>query len=65
MKRNDHNNKFRTLNPFRNIRFGVSPVKSDDEFADSLDIRTSVRPEGLRWFCGMHDLDTHHMTQVL
>ena len=65
MKRNDHNNKHLNLNPFRHIRLGVSPVRSEDEFAECLNIRTSVHPECLRWFCGIHDLDSPHITQVL
>lgn len=36
-----------------------------DEFIGFADEKIEVQPEGLRWFCGMHDLCATYVCQAL
>ena len=47
------------------IYFGRIANIAGDEAADYLNEKTDVKPSGLRWFCGMHDLDTTITCQLL
>ena len=39
--------------------------RTEDEFIRCVDESIHVKPEGLRWFCGMHDLDSTFICQAL
>ena len=47
------------------IILGTMVGRANDEFIDQLDLSLQVRPEGLRWFCGTHDLDSTFICQAL
>ena len=47
------------------IYLGRMGDRRDDEFIDCVDLSMNVKPEGLRWFCGMHDLDATFICQAL
>ena len=47
------------------IFLGRMASRTDDEFIHSLSQTVEVKPEGIRWFCGMHDLDSAINCQVL
>lgn len=47
------------------IYWGRMSDRRNDEFIDCLDLSLEVKPEGLRWFCGMHDLDATFICQAL
>ena len=47
------------------IILGTMAGRANDEFIDKLDLSLQVRPEGLRWFCGTHDLDSTFICQAL
>ena len=47
------------------IFLGRMASRTDDEFIGSVSEANVVKPEGLRWFCGMHDLDGANIWQVL
>jgi len=47
------------------IFLGRLASRTDDEFIDCLDQSVEVRPEALRWFCGMHDLESTFICQAL
>ncbi len=49
----------------RHLFFGSMIRRSEDEFIDQVDRNMSVQPTGLRWFCGMHDLDSTFICQAL
>ena len=50
---------------FNNIILGSMAERRNDEFIDQVDTRVEVKPEGLRWFCGMHDLPSTFICQAL
>ena len=39
--------------------------RTDDEFIHCLDQSMTVEPEPMRWFCGMHDLESTFICQAL
>lgn len=39
--------------------------RTDDEFIGNVKETVEVRPEGIRWFCGMHDLDSSITCRML
>ena len=47
------------------IILGRMANRTNDEFFDRLNLSPEVKPEGLRWFCGMHDLDSTFICQAL
>ena len=47
------------------VFLGRMASRTDDEFIGSVSEIQEVKPEGLRWFCGMHDLDAGYICQVL
>jgi len=47
------------------IYLGRLASRTNDEFIDCLDQSMNVRPERLRWFCGMHDLNATFICQAL
>ena len=47
------------------INFGTMASRSNDEYIDMANTRCEVRPEGLRWFCGMYDLQSTFICQAL
>lgn len=65
MKRNESMREHRSLNPFKHIRFGLVSNEAEDEFVNCLNGESEVRPDYLRWFCGMHDLPETFVCQVL
>ena len=49
----------------RHIFLGRLASRTDDEFIGSLDESMEVKPEALRWFCGMHDLNGTFICRAL
>lgn len=47
------------------IFWGRMADRTDDEFIGSVKETVEVRPEGIRWFCGMHDLDSSITCRML
>lgn len=47
------------------IYLGRLASRTDDEFIDCLDQSLEVKPQALRWFCGMHDLASTFICQAL
>ena len=47
------------------INFGSMANRAGDEFIDQLNTSVEVRPEKMRWFCGMHDLQSTFICQAL
>ena len=47
------------------IYLGRMADRANDEFIDNLDLSLEVKPDGLRWFCGTHDLDSTFICQAL
>ena len=47
------------------IFFGSMNARKNDEFIDCVNEINAVRPEALRWFCGMHDLNSTFICQAL
>ena len=39
--------------------------RTDDEFIDHVNETVEIKPEGIRWFCGMHDLDSSITCRML
>ena len=39
--------------------------RTDDEFIGSVNETMEVKPEAMRWFCGMHDLNGTYICQAL
>jgi hypothetical protein len=39
-------------------------ARKNDEFIDCVNEINAVRPEALRWFCGMHDLNSTYTHSV-
>lgn len=51
---------------FKNhIFLGRMANRSGDEFFDMVNQSVEVKPDGMRWFCGMHDLDMTITCQAL
>ena len=47
------------------IYFGRLASRTDDEFIGSLSESMEVKPNPVRWFCGMHDLEGTFICQAL
>ena len=47
------------------ILFGRLANRTDDEFIMNLPAMPEVKPNGLRWFCGMNDLKSGIVAQAL
>ena len=47
------------------IILGSMKARVNDEFIDRANVDVAVRPQGLRWFCGMHDLESTFICQAL
>ena len=47
------------------IYLGRMANRTDDEFIANANETMEVRPEKLRWFCGMYDLGPTFICQVL
>lgn len=47
------------------IFWGRMADRTDDEFIGNVKEAVEVRPEGIRWFCGMHDLDSSITCRML
>ena len=47
------------------IYLGRMTSRVNDEFIERLDERLEVSPAGIRWFCGMHDLEQTFICQAL
>ena len=49
----------------KHIYFGRLADRTDDEFIANANERMEVRPNALRWFCGMHDLQATFICRAL
>lgn len=49
----------------RHIYLGRLASRTDDEFIGCLNQSLEVKPDALRWFCGMHDLESTFICQAL
>ena len=49
----------------RHIYLGRMVDRTDDEFIGNLNEHMEVRPNALRWFCGMNDLQMSYTCQAL
>lgn len=47
------------------INFGTMAKRAGDEFIDQANTSLEVRPNGLRWFCGLYDLQSTFICQAL
>lgn len=47
------------------INFGTMAARRNDEFYGNVNENLEVRPEAMRWFCGMHDLASTFICQAL
>ena len=44
---------------------GRMASRTDDEFIENANQHIEIKPEGLRWFCGIHDLDSSITCRML
>lgn len=49
----------------QHIYLGRMVNRTDDEFIGCISEELTVRPEALRWFCGMHDLQSTFICRAL
>ena len=49
----------------KHIILGTMAGRNEDEFIRNLDESIEVKPEAIRWFCGMHDLNGTFICQAL
>ena len=45
--------------------FGRLASRTEDEFLDHVEAESTVRPTMLRWFGGMHDMESTYICQLL
>ena len=50
---------------FFHIYLGRMADRTDDEFLGCLDEQVMAKPDALRWFGGMHDLEATFICQAL
>ena len=50
---------------FKGTILGSMANRESDEFFAQANERVDVKPDGLRWFCGMHDLQSTFICQAL
>ena len=49
----------------RHIYLGRMTDRTGDEVIGNANERIEVRPEALRWFCGMHDMEATFICRAL